>query len=82
MASPTARPLSFINVSGFSSVTRAVPMEPSQTSALNFFRQGEKPCSRAMRSTAMKPMLWRLPEYLSPGLPRPTKSVIADPLQC
>ena len=31
---------------------------------------------RASRSTSSKPMLWRVPWYLLPGLPRPTTSFI------
>ena len=33
----------------------------------------------AIACTAMKPILWRLPAYCSPGLPRPTKSSMASP---
>jgi len=76
-ASPTDCPERFMKVCGFISSALAPPSRPSATSARNFDRQGPKPCSPAIRSTAMKPMLCRCRAYCPPGLPSPTISRIA-----
>ena len=47
---------------------------PSATRPWKRFFQGPSPWRSAMRSTAMKPTLWRWRAYSLPGLPRPTKS--------
>ena len=44
------------------------PSRPSATSPWNFDRQGEKPWSAAIRSTAMKPILWRFLAYFAAGI--------------
>jgi hypothetical protein len=60
-----------MKVCGFISSTLSPPSSPSDTSAWNFLRHGEKPWRRTISSTAMKPILCRLPAYFAPGLPRP-----------
>ena len=46
--------------------------------ALEVLRHGPKPWRSAIRSTAMKPTLWRWRAWRSPGLPSPTKSFIGE----
>lgn len=65
-----------MKVSGLSSVTRSDPRRPSQVCPWNFDRQLLNPWSAAIRSAAMKPMLWRLCAYFAPGFPRPTSNFI------
>ena len=67
-----------MKVCGFSRVTRFSPSRPSATRPWKRAFQGEKPWSAAIRSSAMKPMLCRLPAYFAPGLPSPTINSIGN----
>ena len=50
-----------MKVPGNSSSTRFSAITPSTATPWNLRRQGEMSWWRAIASTAMKPMLWRLP---------------------
>src|SRR5690606_23099857 len=52
------------------------PISPSALSPEKRERQDGKFQRRAIASSAMNPIVWRLPEYWGPGLPRPAKSRI------
>ena len=72
-AACTARPESFMKVSGLSSATLCPSMRISASRPLNFERHWPS-CRRASSSTTSQPTLCRLRAYSAPGLPRPATS--------
>src|SRR5262245_31814661 len=67
----------------FMGLSRIAPMPATSACASsppNFERQAPPDrARRAISSTTMNPMLWRLPAYSGPGVPRPTMSHMATP---
>src|SRR5580704_889796 len=65
-----------MKVPGNNNSARSPPIGPSQATPWKRRRHGPMPWRLAISWTAMKPMLWRLPAYFSPGFPSPTRSSI------
>src|SRR5579859_8015394 len=72
----TAEPLRFIYVCGLASTS--LPASPAMASAIfaenRHLLRKEQSIFSANRSSAAKPMLWRVPSYSRPGFPSPTTS--------
>src|SRR5690349_2501506 len=65
-----------MNVVGFRSRTRRKSISASASRPSNLREKSVAEGLRARRSTSSKPILWRVPSYLLPGLPRPTTSFL------
>ena len=69
----TARPDSFMNVRGLTSVMSRPRKRPIAMAEASRVRPlPSQPARSAIRSRTIQPMLWRVFAYWSPGLPRPT----------